>query len=460
MMLTQKIKWTRYLIVLVLVLFVFSINTLAQTDKPMEAKALAALIAELKGIVSKTAPDKNEAKSVGEKWDARKDLAGKTKSEVIELLFEDVKSVIKDSGTQYQIYSTFSFYKNIDTDSSDFPADIADWGGQDSDKILENPAIKMRLKKLLGDEDFVSFSDHFETKTPTEKTRNFLFASGCMIRACTRLESAVAIDLANKTIHAAIYNEIEETKYFNEKNSKTPEPIIKWAKRLEELKGDTVENQSEAILVDSFGYANREDMMLRIDNFTVQMQNDSTLKGYIITKGNKSARTVAEKEIKSYLKMRAFDMKNFVFLNGEGEKTAEVELWLVPPGAKPPAIERKNNDKKETSKVQPKIFVVFQMEVHDAEMYEQYRITVEPLLKKYGGRYLVRSGGLSYDDDPDTKLTLIEGDWNPDRLIIIQWDSMEQLQKFVKSAEYLKIVGLREKSATTKTVLVKEYLKN
>ncbi len=84
-----------------------------KTDKPMKAETLAALIVELKEVVSNNSPDKNEAKLVSVKWDARKDLAGKTKSEVIELLYEDVKAVIKDSGTQYQIYSIFSFSKNI-----------------------------------------------------------------------------------------------------------------------------------------------------------------------------------------------------------------------------------------------------------------------------------------------------------------------------------------------------------
>ncbi len=120
----------------------------------------------------------------------------------------------------------------------------------------------------------------------------------------------------------------------------------------------------------------------------------------------------------------------------------------------------KNISKTQANKIKPKIFVVFQMTVNDSEMYEKYRIAVEPILKKYGGKYLVRSGGLSYDDDPDTKLTPVEGGWNPDRLIIIQWDSMERLQTFVQSAEYKNIVGLREKSATTKAVVVKEYLRN
>jgi hypothetical protein len=92
---------------------------MAQTDsgKPMDAKSLAALVEELKGVVSRTELDEKKAALVAEKWDKRKDLAGKTKKEVINLLFEDVKSVIKDSGTQYQIYSIFSFYKQIPDES-------------------------------------------------------------------------------------------------------------------------------------------------------------------------------------------------------------------------------------------------------------------------------------------------------------------------------------------------------
>ncbi len=91
-------------------------------------------------------------------------------------------------------------------------------------------------------------------------------------------------------------------------------------------------------------------------------------------------------------------------------------------------------------------------------MYEQYRVNVEPLIKKYGGTYLVRSGGISFDNDPKTKVIPIEGNWNPNRLFILEWKSFEQLQKFSKSEEYLKIVGLRTNSASTKSIAVNEYI--
>lgn len=110
--------------------------------------------------------------------------------------------------------------------------------------------------------------------------------------------------------------------------------------------------------------------------------------------------------------------------------------------------------------VEPKVFVVLDITVHDSTMYEQYRKAVEPIIKMYGGKYLVRSGAKSFDNDPDTKIIEGEGKWAPDRLIIIQWDSLEQFQACIKSDEYIKVAKLRKNSSSSKSVIVKEYLKN
>ena len=83
--------------------------------------------------------------------------------------------------------------------------------------------------------------------------------------------------------------------------------------------------------------------------------------------------------------------------------------------------------------VKPKVFVVLDITVHDSVMYEQYRINVEPIIQKYGGEYLVRSGGMAFDKDPDVKVIPAEGNWNPNRLIIIKWNSIEELQKFTNA---------------------------
>ena len=68
------------------------------------------------------------------------------------------------------------------------------------------------------------------------KDGDVLFASGCLIHACTHLESSIAIDLKNNTIHAAIFNDEKPTRFFNERGTKSPKAIIDWAKNLSGLK--------------------------------------------------------------------------------------------------------------------------------------------------------------------------------------------------------------------------------
>jgi hypothetical protein len=116
------------------------------------------------------------------------------------------------------------------------PAGIAGWAGQDSDKLLKDPVIKSRLTKLLGKTNYADFMTSFETQTPIEKNGSTLFASGCLIHACTHLESAIAIDTKANTIHAAIFNDEKKTRYFNERRSKTPASIDAWANHLNDLK--------------------------------------------------------------------------------------------------------------------------------------------------------------------------------------------------------------------------------
>lgn len=128
-----------------------------------------------------------------------------------------------------------AFGQNAKTQA--LPAGIADWNGEDSSKLLNDPAIKLRLKKLLGNKSYASFMASFETITPISKNGKVLFASGCLIHACIHLESAVAIDLSNNTVHAAIYEEEKATRFFNERRRTSPKLIIQWAKKLRSLRG-------------------------------------------------------------------------------------------------------------------------------------------------------------------------------------------------------------------------------
>ncbi|MCB1023953.1 MAG: hypothetical protein KDB79_06180 [Acidobacteria bacterium] len=229
-----------------------------------------------------------------------------------------------------------------DETAAEIPSDIANWSGQSGERILSDAAIASRLRALLGDENYKLFLEYFESPKLIEISGDYLFTSGCMIRACSHLEAAVAIDLATYRIHAAIYDVVKPTKYFNENGSSTPVAIAEWAKRLEDLKAESGETKPDALLIDAFTYGNEEEMMLRIDGFVNYLQNDPTAKAYIVIKGKKAGRTAAEKEMKAYIKRRGVDSRSMVFLNRDSNTAPEVRLWLVPEGADPPFVESEN----------------------------------------------------------------------------------------------------------------------
>ncbi|MDQ3129155.1 MAG: hypothetical protein M3Q99_00135 [Acidobacteriota bacterium] len=153
---------------------VFGFTAMAQTnpDKPLDTKSLAALVEELKGIVAKSSPNEKDAELVADRWGKRTDLRGKTKKEVINLLYQDVKAVITDSGIQYQIYSIFSFYKQIPDEP---PSDLT----QKTNVAMSKPAsvnklvdLTYRMHPYVGiEEQLASLPGPADIKAATEEDR-------------------------------------------------------------------------------------------------------------------------------------------------------------------------------------------------------------------------------------------------------------------------------------------------
>lgn len=96
---------------------VFGLNAIGQ-DNPLNAQQLANLVKGLQGalqenlqiVENKGGP---QYTAIIQKWNSRQDLAGKSKGEVIDLLYQDVKSVVKNSEMRYQISQVFSLYDRM-----------------------------------------------------------------------------------------------------------------------------------------------------------------------------------------------------------------------------------------------------------------------------------------------------------------------------------------------------------
>lgn len=89
-------------------------------------------------------------------------------------------------------------------------------------------------------------------------------------------------------------------------------------------------------------------------------------------------------------------------------------------------------------------YVIAEVEVTDPATYEEYRKRVPAIVAQYGGKYLVRGGAVEKK----------EGAWEPKRLVVLEFASLEQARKWYHSPEYAPVLALRLKAARSKVVLV------
>jgi uncharacterized protein (DUF1330 family) len=89
-------------------------------------------------------------------------------------------------------------------------------------------------------------------------------------------------------------------------------------------------------------------------------------------------------------------------------------------------------------------YVIAEVTVTDPKTMEEYRKQVPATVARYGGRFLVRGGAHE----------TLEGDWKPNRLVILEFPSMEQARLWYDSEEYREPKALRIKSGRTNLVMV------
>ena len=89
-------------------------------------------------------------------------------------------------------------------------------------------------------------------------------------------------------------------------------------------------------------------------------------------------------------------------------------------------------------------FVIADITVNDPERYEEYKKLAPPAIAAYGGKYLARGG----------KSEKPEGNWEPDRVVILEFESIEKAKEWLDSQEYRKARTLRRETASSNMILV------
>jgi len=89
-------------------------------------------------------------------------------------------------------------------------------------------------------------------------------------------------------------------------------------------------------------------------------------------------------------------------------------------------------------------YVILDITVHDPVRYEDYKLLAAPTVAAYGGRYLVRGGAVEK----------LEGDWQPKRLVVLEFPDAERARTWLDSADYGPARAIRQSIATTHAILV------
>ena len=90
------------------------------------------------------------------------------------------------------------------------------------------------------------------------------------------------------------------------------------------------------------------------------------------------------------------------------------------------------------------VYVIADLDVKDFEELSHYAEKAPATIAAHGGRYLVRRG----------KIEVLEGNWKPKLLSILEFPSWEAAKEWYSSKEYRQIIDIRRRAAPTDLVMV------
>lgn len=89
-------------------------------------------------------------------------------------------------------------------------------------------------------------------------------------------------------------------------------------------------------------------------------------------------------------------------------------------------------------------YVIVETDITDPGRYEQYKAASPTAIAAGGGRFLVRGG----------ELVVLEGDWQPTRLVVLEFEDLSAAKRWYESGLYQEAKKLREGAAHLRMVAV------
>jgi len=92
-------------------------------------------------------------------------------------------------------------------------------------------------------------------------------------------------------------------------------------------------------------------------------------------------------------------------------------------------------------------YVIVEVTIHDPEAYKGYMKLTPASIAAYDGKFIVRGG----------KTESLEGNWEPQRIVVLEFPSVERAKEWWSSEHYAPAKKIRQQTATTKMIVVDGY---
>lgn len=89
-------------------------------------------------------------------------------------------------------------------------------------------------------------------------------------------------------------------------------------------------------------------------------------------------------------------------------------------------------------------YVIAHIDVKDPVRYEDYKKMSPVSIQKYGGRFIARGG----------KTEVLEGTWQPKRLVLLEFPTVERAREWWASEDYRPARDLRQATSTGDMIVV------
>ena len=92
-------------------------------------------------------------------------------------------------------------------------------------------------------------------------------------------------------------------------------------------------------------------------------------------------------------------------------------------------------------------YVIVEVTINDPETYKDYMKLTPAAIAAYDGKFIVRGA----------KTESLEGDWNPQRIVVLEFPSVDRAKEWWNSESYAPAKKIRHATARTKMIVVQGF---